>query len=238
MRRFSSRWVWAEIKRVLLVIYGLLIRVRVVGKERLMVPLRSGFIVAANHLTGADSIVIQVALKTRVFFLAAARWFHSRFVGFWMRNLCDTMPVATGGAWENVKGLRQGMELLQQGAVVGIYPEGELNRSGEIRRVYDGAAWLAVRSKRPLVPVYVSGLKLGPAPGSRPWIDEAWEGFFSVVGNLLNRNIVVAIGEPIVPPATPPQTPAEMAAVIEQINRQLLAEFQRLRVVSVDHRRN
>ncbi len=238
MRGFPVRSLWAEIKRVLLFIYGLLIRVRVIGSERMVVPLRSGFIVAANHLTGADSIVIQVALKTRIFFLAAARWFHSRFVGFWMRNLCDTMPVAAGGGWENVRGLRQGLKMLVAGGVLGIYPEGALNRTGEVRQLYDGAAWLALRTGAPVVPVYVSGLRPGPVPGSRPWIDEAWEGFFSVVGNLLNRNIVVAIGEPILPPAELPHTPAELSAVIERINRQLLEEFQRLRAVSVDRKRN
>ncbi len=232
-----ARKVWAWVKAVLLTLYGLLIRIRVVGKERVALPIKSGFVVAANHLTGADSIVIQLALRTRVFFLAAAKWFHSRFVGFWMRNLCDTMPVAIGKGNENIPTLRRSVQMLKQGAVLGVYPEGELNRRGCVDHLYDGTAWLAVRAQVPVVPVYVAGLKLGPEPNSKAGLDEAWEGFFSVVGNLLNRNIVVAIGEPIEPPAVPPSSAEELKRELRRINQRLEEEFSRLRV-SVDPRRN
>jgi 1-acyl-sn-glycerol-3-phosphate acyltransferase len=218
---------YQRLKAVLLKIYGWLIRVRVFGKERIALPLQTGFIVAANHLTGADSIVIQIGLKTRIFFIAWARWFHSRFVGFWMRNLCDTLPVNKGVHPDNIATLRHSIKLLKQGATIGIYPEGELNRSGQIQRVYDGTAWLAVRAGVPVLPVYVTGLKLGPAPHSRPWLNEAWEGFFSVVGNLLNRNITILIGEPIFPDA-PPKNAAELRTQIQRINRQLLTQFRQM----------
>jgi 1-acyl-sn-glycerol-3-phosphate acyltransferase len=224
----KRRLFWQIIKAVLLKIYGLLIRVRVFGREKIALPMRTGFIVAANHLTGADSIVIQIGLKTRIFFLAWARWFRSRFVGFWMRNLCDTLPVIKGADPDNVATLRQSIEMLKQGATIGVYPEGELNRTGQMRHLYDGTAWLAVRAGVPVVPVYVTGLKTGPVPYSRPWLNEAWEGFFSVVGNLLNRSIVVAVGEPIYPAPVPPENTAELKAEIERINQLLLCRFREM----------
>ncbi|MEO0020119.1 MAG: lysophospholipid acyltransferase family protein [candidate division WOR-3 bacterium] len=230
----GKRVFWAKIKALLLKIYGLLIRVRVVGWERIALPMRSGFIVAANHLTGADSIVIQIALKTRIFFLTWARWFHSRFVGFWMKNLCDTMPVVNAVCPDNVATLRKSIALLKQGATIGVYPEGELNRRGGIDHIHNGTAWLAVRAGVPVLPVYVSGLKLGPKPYSRPWLNEAWEGFFSVVGNLLNRNIVVVIGEPVFPPRQPPRSGKELKQEIERINQELVHQFQLLQ--SPSHR--
>lgn len=232
-----ARKAWAFVKSVLLTFYGLLIRIRVVGREHLILPIRSGFVVAANHLTGADSIVIQLALKTRVFFLAAARWFYSRFVGFWMRNLCDTMPVATGKGFENLPTLRRSVLMLKNGEVLGVYPEGDLNRSGGIDHIHAGTAWLAVRAGVPVVPVYVTGLKLGPVPNSKPWLNEACEGFFSVVGNLLNRNIVVAIGEPILPPDKTPRSAEELRRELASINQQLREEFQRLQA-TVDQGRD
>lgn len=233
------RKVWAFVKSVLLTLYGLLVRIRVVGREHLVLPIRSGFVIAANHLTGADSIVIQIALKTRVFFLAAARWFYSRFVGFWMRNLCDTMPVASGKGVENVPTLRQSVRMLKAGMVVGVYPEGDLNRSGgiDLDHIHDGTAWLAVRAKVPIVPVFVTGLKLGPAPNAQPGCNEAWEGFFSVVGNLLNRNVVVAIGEPILPPDKTPQSVEELRRELASINQRLRKEFRRLQA-TVDQERD
>ncbi len=239
-----SRWLWFRIKDLLLKIYGLLIRVQVLGWERIALPMRSGLIVAANHLTGADSIVIQIGLRTRIFFLAWARWFRSRFVGFWMRNLCDTMPVNKGGGEDNLASLRRSIQLLKQGKTIGIYPEGELNRQGRIEKIYNGTAWLAVRAGVPVLPVYVSGLKKGPVPYSKPWLNEAWEGFFSVVGNLLNRNIILAVGEPIFPRCHGRVSDAELKREIERINRLMLDQFRELerkynrQWLEVDHRRN
>lgn len=219
---------WVRLKSLLLYLYGLLVRIRVVGQEKIALPMRAGFIVVANHLTGADSIVIQIALKTRIFFLAWARWFHSQFVGFWMQKLCDTMPVENGKGVENVASLRRSIEMLKMGAAVGVYPEGELNRQGSVDHLHPGAAWLAVRASVPLLPIYVTGLKLGPQPYSRPWLNEAWEGFFSVVGNLFNRNIVVVIGTPIPPPSPLPRTKEELKKEISRINTELERQFAAL----------
>lgn len=224
----GKRIVWAKIKAALLKIYGLLIRVRVIGWERIALPMQSGFIVAANHLTGADSIVIQIALRTRIFFLAWARWFHSSFLGFWMKNLCDTMPVVNGADPENVGTLRKSIALLKDGAAIGVYPEGELNRTGGINHIHNGTAWLSVHTGVPVLPVYITGLKLGPEPYSRPWLNEAWEGVFSVMGNLFNRNIIVVIGEPVFPLRHRSQSGRELKQEIDRINRELAHQFQLL----------
>uniref|UniRef100_A0A7C4GH38 1-acyl-sn-glycerol-3-phosphate acyltransferase n=1 Tax=candidate division WOR-3 bacterium TaxID=2052148 RepID=A0A7C4GH38_UNCW3 len=226
--RLTRRTVWAGLKQALLALYGLLIRVRIFGKDRVGLPLRRSFIVAANHVTGADSIVIQIALRTRLFFVAWSRWFNTRFVGFFMRHLCDTVPVETGAGAENVPGLRACIEALSEGACVGIYPEGELNRTGLVDHLHDGCAWLAARTRTPILPVYVYNLKLGPEPFSRPWINEAWEGFFSVVGNVLNTRIEVRLGEPIEPDPAALQSAEELKHEVERLNRELRRQFDEL----------
>ncbi|MEO0073969.1 MAG: lysophospholipid acyltransferase family protein [candidate division WOR-3 bacterium] len=222
------RQVWLAIKRALLALYGLTIRVKVIGRERVGVPLCRGFIVAANHLTGADSVVLQIALRTRLFFVAWSRWFKTHFVGYFMRNLCDTIPVNTGQAFENIPGIRRCFETLRQGGCVGIYPEGELNRSGQITHVHDGCAYLAVKTGTPILPVYIRNLKLGPEPFSQPWLNEAWEGFLSIVGNILNTRIEVIIGEPIQPDPTAASHPDRLRSEISRINGELLRQFDRL----------
>ena len=78
---------WTRLKQLLLAFYGLFIRVRVVGGVEL--PLRRTFIVAANHVTGADSLVLQIALRTRLFFVTSTRWLAGRLSGFWMQKVCD-----------------------------------------------------------------------------------------------------------------------------------------------------
>jgi len=224
----TRRTVWALLKQALLAGYGLSIRVRVFGKDRVALPLRRSFIVAANHVTGADSIVLQVALKTRLFFIAWSRWFNTRFVGFFMRHICDTVPVQTGAGAENVPGLRACVEALHEGYCIGVYPEGELNRSGLVDHLHDGCAWLAARTQTPILPVYVHHLKLGPEPFSKPWINEAWEGFFSVVGNVLNTRIEVLLGDPIQPDPAALRGPDSLRLEVARLNSELRRQFDRL----------
>jgi 1-acyl-sn-glycerol-3-phosphate acyltransferase len=228
VRRLRWSFPWPAVKRALLALYALLIHVRVRGKDRVALPLRRGFIVAANHLTGADSVVLQVALRTRLFFVAWTRWFKTRFVGFFMHNLCDTIPVNTGRGVENLPGVRRCIATLHEGGCVGIYPEGELNRTGQVSHVHDGCAYLAVRTGAPILPVYVRNLKLGPEPHSEPWIDEAWEGFLSIVGNVLNTSIEVVIGEPILPDPGAARSPDALCREISRLNGELLRQFDLL----------
>lgn len=225
IRRFS---LWPRLKWLLLRGYALFIRVRVIGADRVGLPLRRGFVVCANHLTGADSVVLQIALRTRLVFIAWSRWFRTRFVGFFMRNVCDTLPVNTGAGAENVAGVRRAVNVLREGLSVGIYPEGEMNRAGVVSHVHDGAAWLACHTDTPILPVYVRNLRLGPEPYSRPWLNEAWEGFLSIVGNILNTRIEVVIGEPIVPDPCATTSPATLDSEISRLNGELLRRFDDL----------
>lgn len=221
------RWtLWTWLKQLLLGLYGLCVRIRVVGRVR--VPLRHGVIVAANHLTGADSLIIQLALRTRLFFVTSARWLAGWVGRFWMSKVCDSLPAETGDGFADVAGLRQCLRTLEQGGSIGIYPEGRLNRAGRVDEIHDGCAWLAARSGRPVLPVYVRNLKPGPEPGSHPWLNPAWEGFFSVAGNLLNTDIEVVVGEPIVPDLSAASDPVRLRREIDRINSELRERFDLL----------
>jgi 1-acyl-sn-glycerol-3-phosphate acyltransferase len=228
-----TRTAWTIVKEALLACYSLFIHVRVIepsarfATHRVALPLRRSFIVAANHLTGADSLVLQIALKTRLFFVTWARWLAGRFSSFFMSNLCDSVPVEDGTGVENVAGVRKCLATLDSGGSVGIYPEGRLNRQGRVESLHDGAAYLAARTGTPILPVYVRNLKLGPEPYSLPWLNEAWEGFFSVVGNLLNTEIEVVLGEPIEPRAVVASHHA-LHDEIDRLNLELRRQFDQL----------
>lgn len=225
-RATIRKTVWTGLKQVLLGLYGLCIRVRVVGRRCL--PTRSGFIVAANHVTGADSLVIQLALRTRLFFVTSTRWLAGRFSRLFMSRMCDSVPADTGRGFESVAGVRRCVRTLKAGGNVGIYPEGKLNRRGRVDTIHDGAAYLAVRTGAPILPVHVRNLKLGPEPYSYPWLTEAWEGFFSVIGNILNLGIEVELGEPITPERAAGRGRRELEREMERINGELRRAFDRM----------
>lgn len=218
--------VWTRIKQLLLVIYSLCVRVRVVG--RITVPLRKGFIVAANHLNGADSVILQIALRTRLFFAASSRWFRGPFSRFVMRHICDAFPVETGKPWDNVGGVRRCMEVLRLGGCVGIYPEGTFNLSGQVRDIKDGAAYLAARTGAPVLPVYIRNLRYaGRVDQTTVWT-ECWTGFLSVAENLFNTEVEVLVGDPIYPRKEFSQSGPCLRAEVQRINAEMRQKFEEL----------
>jgi len=216
------------IKRLIVIVYGLCIRVNIRGTARVAAPLKRRFIVAANHLNGADSIVLQVALRTRLFFVASRKWFAGRFWGFIMWHLCDTIPAETGDPVGSASGLRHCIRALRAGGSIGIYPEGIFNRTGRPANFRDGAAYLAARTGTPILPVYIRNLRLDTEVISTNRSVECWTGFLSVVENLFNVGIEIVIGDPILPLDVPAGQPERLRTEVARINGEMEREFAQL----------
>ncbi|MBN2381220.1 1-acyl-sn-glycerol-3-phosphate acyltransferase [candidate division WOR-3 bacterium] len=231
MRLHGGPKLWASeiqsgfrlIKDVFLGVYRRLMRIRVFGVE-FWKQVHRNAIVVTNHLTGADSLILQIALRRRLFMLAARKWFSSRLVDFFMTLFCDMVPVALEQGARNLLGIKRSLALLKRNQSLGIFPSGELNRDGSIPEINPGAAYLSVKSGTPIVPVYLKNLTLGPEPGSRPWLTAAWEGFFSIVVNIFNRRIEAYIGKPIYPS----HTNGKIHEEIERMNAEIRTSFDRL----------
>ncbi len=214
---------FTSLKNTFLKAYGRLVRIKIFGMD-FRKNLKRNTIVVANHVTGVDSIILQIALKRRLFMLAAKKWFEGRFIKFFMTFFCDMIPVAINEGLCNFKGIKRAIELLKHKQNLGIFPSAHLDRDGAISGINKGAAFLAIKTNTPIVPVYLKNLILGPEPYSRPWINEAWEGAFSVLGNVLNRRIEVYIGHPIYP-----RVNCDTKSEIARINYRLHLSFEDLR---------
>ena len=220
--------VWTRVKQLLLFCYGLCIRVRVSGEGRIAVPLRRSFIVVANHVNGADSLVLQAALHTRLFFATSVRWFRSRLWRFIMENLCDAIPVETGDPVASLGGIRRCLAALESGGSVGVYPEGRFNEGGAITEVEDGAAYLSARSGAPLLPVCIRHLRYENEVDTSTAGREGWTGFMTVAGQLFNTGIEVALGNPIEPDVACAAGPAGLRQEIIRLNARMVEEFAEL----------
>jgi len=217
---------WTRLKQAALTVYGLSIRVKVVSRVGL--PLCRGFIVTANHLNGADSVVLQIALRTRLFFAASARWFRTGLSRFVMWHICDAVPVQNDDPLSSTPGLRHCLTVLRSGASIGIYPEGAYNRGGPLECIRDGAAYLAVRTGTPILPVYIRNLRYERRVDDSTQPRECWTGFLSVADNLFNTRIELLVGEPVEPERVLPGTAAEFRTEVERVNDRLLAEYRRI----------
>jgi 1-acyl-sn-glycerol-3-phosphate acyltransferase len=217
---------WTVLKQALFTVFGLFIRIRVAGNVSL--PLKPGFIVAINHLNGTDGFVVQIGLGTRLWFLTAHKWFVSRFNRFFMTNVLDAVPVETGNPLGSLPGLRRSLALLEGGGSIGVFPEGEFNRSGNVGVIQAGTAYLAVRSGKPILPVIIRNLRLGVKVDESTRSTECWTGGLSLAENLLNFDIELAVGDEIRPDPEAGSNPEQLRQEVLRINSEMRRQFDRL----------
>lgn len=171
------------------------------------VPSHGPVILASNHIGWLDGPVL---------FLKAPRPGHALvkrelFVGRTGRFLTTAAQIPVNRAGSDVGALRTAAESLLAGQVVIIYPEGRRG-DGEFKTIKGGAAWLALVSGAPVVPVAIFGTR---SPGSHKDARPA-----------KGATIDVVYGEPITFPKTPwPRTSDEIAATTKQIAQHLRAHL-------------
>lgn len=148
-----------------------LCRPTVIGLEK--VPATGGFIVAANHLSFLDSVLVQALMPRPVAFFAKAEYFTGTGVkGALMRSFFEgvgSIPVQRGQQAASVQALKTLLEMLEDGDGVGIYPEGTRSRDGLLYRGRTGVGWLALTTGAPVVPVGLLGTERLQPAGAR-WI--------------------------------------------------------------------
>jgi 1-acyl-sn-glycerol-3-phosphate acyltransferase len=152
---------------------------RVEGAER--IPARGPALLASNHLSFMDPVVLQGALRRPIHYLMTARLYRDRRWR-WFYRLFDTVPVTLGAG--NFKALAEAAARLEAGEVVGVFPEGGISRDGSLGPFRRGVALLAMRTGTPVVPVAIVGTGAALPAGTL---------------RLRRAPIRVRVGEPVAP---------------------------------------
>jgi 1-acyl-sn-glycerol-3-phosphate acyltransferase len=127
-------------------------RLKTVGAEH--VPKSGPAILAANHASFLDPILISIPAKRPVRFLVSNQFYRDRRLHALLRCL-GTIPV--GGDAGVVRSFRRVAEVIDDGGLLGIFPEGGITRDGSMKPFRAGTAVLAMRLGVPIVPIHVSG---------------------------------------------------------------------------------
>jgi len=143
----------------------LLFRPRVEGREN--VPPVGPVILAANHLSVLDSMVIPLLAPRPVAFLAKAEYFRRGRVTRPLFTALAAVPVDRSGHRAAQQSLEVALAVLTRGGAFGIHPEGSRSRDGRLYRGRTGVGWLALASQAPVVPVAVLGTERALPVGAR-----------------------------------------------------------------------
>jgi len=131
----------------------------VVGREN--IPAFGPVILASNHLSFIDSIVIPLSVTRRVVFLAKAEYWEGRSPAAWPRRLFfatfDAVPLQRAQQRDAQASLDLARRVLDRGDAFGIYPEGTRSRDGRLYRARTGVGWLSLAAGAPVVPVGLVG---------------------------------------------------------------------------------
>ena len=140
---------WA---RLILAVSG--VRVHVIHRERF----REGasFVLAANHESFYDILVLLAVLPMSVRFLAKRNLFRLPFLG-WSIAAAGFIPVDRETRSRNAGVVDAALARLQNGRSLVVFPEETRTETGELLRFKTGAALIALKSGLPLLPLGLSG---------------------------------------------------------------------------------
>lgn len=134
-------------------------RPHIVGREN--IPSTGRVILASNHLSFIDSIVIPLVATRRVQFLAKSTYFTGKGMKGWVSRTFFTAIGAIGverGAGQAAQAaLDEGRSVLEAEGAFAIYPEGTRSLDGRLYRGRTGVAWLALTTGAVVVPVGLVG---------------------------------------------------------------------------------
>lgn len=119
------------------------------------VPQDQPFILAANHLSFIDSLVIPMRLTQPLYYLAKYDYFES-WRTRWFFRAVGTVPTRRGSN-AGTAALEAGVEILRSGDPIGIYPEGTRSPDGRLYRGKTGPVRMALEADVPIVPVGLIG---------------------------------------------------------------------------------
>ena len=171
---------------------------RVEGAQN--VPQEGGVVLACNHPGGLDSFVLGCASHRQLFYMAKRELFNIHPITTYLLYGIGAFPINRGA--RDSAAIENGVKLVREGRVLGMFPEGTRNRGKPLRRGKSGAVRIALEADAPIVPVAVLGI---------PHLHKHWYNPFK------RTHLSVRFGEPMRFPA------GTMEEVAEYTNEVMLA---------------
>jgi 1-acyl-sn-glycerol-3-phosphate acyltransferase len=154
-------WVWFSFQVICRIAFTVWLRYRARGIERL--PASGGALLLSNHQSFLDPLLIGLPLRRPVSFLGRKTLFPVPVIG-WILRHTYVMPLDRDGG--GAAGLRETLRRLDQGFLVGIFPEGTRSSDGALGIFKPGFAALVRRTDLPIFPVGIAGANRAMGRGS------------------------------------------------------------------------
>ncbi|HEU5139839.1 MAG TPA: lysophospholipid acyltransferase family protein [Bacillales bacterium] len=132
--------------------YKLFHRIEVIGAEN--VPKEGGILLCSNHINNLDPPLLGAVCPRDVHFMAKAELFNVPILKTLLPRI-NAFPVKRGAG--DRQALRAGLKVLENGNVMGVFPEGTRSKDGKVGKAFSGAGFFALRSSAHVVPCAILG---------------------------------------------------------------------------------
>jgi 1-acyl-sn-glycerol-3-phosphate acyltransferase len=160
------------------------------------IPQGGPMLVAFNHLAHLDAALVLPFLPQPVEGIALEDLYHVPITGQLLR-LYGTIPVHRDQFDRDV--VRRALQVLAEGKILALAPEARMSLTGALEPARQGAAYLALHSGAPILPVALTGTETVPSDLKR----------------LRRPRLTVTFGEPFVPPPRASKSEARRQQVAE-----------------------
>ena len=174
----------------------LIFPVKLIGRKNL--KKQKGAVLAINHYSNLDAVLLDIKLKRKIYFLAKSELFEKKSSAFFLKKF-GAIKINRGQA--DPTAIKESLRVLKKGKILGIFPEGTRNKtdSDSLQEVHNGAVIIAARAGVPIIPAIIY---------RRP--------------RAFKKNII-AIGEPFMVESQIPKkpTPEEIEASVNKLVNQM-----------------
>lgn len=145
-------WLWKVMHPWAVPILKMRLRITTHGTRH--VPRKGAAIIASNHLSALDHVVLPAITSRVIYNIGKKEHFEKRFKGWFMRNV-GVIPLDRGSG--DQAALERAKQVLDEGELFCIYPEGTRSPDGRLYKGHTGVARLALEKRVPVVPVAMKG---------------------------------------------------------------------------------
>ena len=134
-----------------------------------VLPVSGPAILVSNHLSFSDSFFLPLVTKRRITFLAKQEYFTGKGIKGLISKAFFTgvgqVPIDRSSGRAAEAAITTGVRILDEGHLLGIYPEGTRTADGRLYRGKTGVARMALEAKVPVIPVAMIGTYEIQPPG-------------------------------------------------------------------------
>ena len=143
------------IRLIVILLTKLIYRIKVYGLDN--IPTEGGILLISNHVTWVDSLLLSATQQRRIRFIIERQYYDSKWIN-WLCRLMKAIPISASDPPKKIiQSIRQARQAMEEGAIVCIFAEGALTRTGMLLEFKAGFERITKGTDYAIVPAYLGG---------------------------------------------------------------------------------